>query len=531
MNKNVKRTMAMALTVSALASAAPASSINILGLQEASAASKVKLASKLKVSGAGDVKVSDSKTKYSIYVPKSQESATITIKKDSSKDEIKCDSSGVKDVTGGESGTSTCKIKVDLDEKGNTANEFDIEVTNSDGNEKTFTLKIYRKHVAAEDDDDNDDIYLDKLTLSAGELDFSRKKASFDVYVDKDVDSIKIQAKPEDEDYKVEIGGEEVDEDNKWRTEVDLKEGKNVIEVYIEDEDADDSPRRTYTLNIYRGTKKEDAVTSTGKVDTKQDAIYIKKLVIDDGDIPVTFDKKITSYDIKVKKDLDNIIIKAEPEDNDDLVKIDGSKADSNYRKRVALNSTGKTTIEVKVYNDYDYDDDGYEERIYNLNFIKEDSSNTTQNNNTNNNTNNGNNTTNNNQNTNTSTNPSAKVNQWVKNEYGLWQYYDALGKPIVNQWFRDNGNWYYLGDYGLMKTGWLELNGSWYYLNDSGIMQTGWVQDRGAWYFLNSDGSMKTGWHQNWNGKWYYLNEHGVMLTNVYVNGYRLGSDGVWIR
>ena len=531
MNKNVKTTVAMALTLSALASFAPATSINILGAQEANAASssnKIYFDS-LRVSGAGTIKLSDSKTKYSIYVPKSQESATITIKKDKSSDVIEADGDGITDITGDESGDSTCKIKVDLDEKGSTANEFEVTISNEDGSkERTYTLKIYRKNVSSEDDEDNDDIYLDSINLSEGSIDFSRKKASFDVVVDKDVDSIKIQAKPEDEDYRVEIGGEEVDEDCKWRTEVDLKEGKNVIEIYIEDEDDDDEPQRTYTLNIYRGTK-PTTVTNSGEIDTKQDEIYIKKLVIDDGDIPVAFDKRITSYDIKVNKDLENIIIKAEPEDNDDIVKIDGSKADSNYRKRVALNSTGKTTIEIKVYNDYDDDDDDYEERIYNLNIIKSDSNSNTSAENTNTNTNAGTSNDSNNQNTNTNT--SVKANQWVKNEYGLWQYYDALGKPLVNQWFKDGANWYYLGDYGIMQTGWLQQGSNWYYLNNSGVMQTGWITERGAWYYLNSDGTMKTGWHQDSNGKWYYLNQYGVMLTNVYVDNYRLGADGAWIK
>ena len=372
MNKNIKRTVAMALTLSALATIEPASSINILGAQEANAATSDKIYfDSLRVSGAGNIKLSDSKTKYSIYVPKSQESATITIKKDKSSDTIDVSGDGITDTQGHDDSSSTCKIKVDLDEKGSTANEYEVTITNADNTKsRTYTLKIYRKNVSSDDDEDNDDIYLDSINLSAGSIDFSRKKAEFDVVVDKDVDSIKIQAKPEDEDYKVEIGGEEVDEDCKWRTEVDLKTGKNVVEIYIEDEDDDDEPQRTYTLNIYRGTK-PSSNTATGEIDTKQDEIYVKKLVLNDGDVPVTFDKRITSYDVTVDKDLEDIIVKAEPEDNDDLVKINGSKADSSYRKRVALNSTGTTTIEIKVYNDYDDDEDDYEERIYNLNIKK----------------------------------------------------------------------------------------------------------------------------------------------------------------
>ncbi|MDU5177092.1 cadherin-like beta sandwich domain-containing protein, partial [Clostridium sp.] len=255
MNKNIKRTVAMALTLSALATIEPASSINILGAQEANAATSDKIYfDSLRVSGAGNIKLSDSKTKYSIYVPKSQESATITIKKDKSSDTIDVSGDGITDTQGHDDSSSTCKIKVDLDEKGSTANEYEVTITNADNTKsRTYTLKIYRKNVSSDDDEDNDDIYLDSINLSAGSIDFSRKKAEFDVVVDKDVDSIKIQAKPEDEDYKVEIGGEEVDEDCKWRTEVDLKTGKNVVEIYIEDEDDDDEPQRTYTLNIYRG--------------------------------------------------------------------------------------------------------------------------------------------------------------------------------------------------------------------------------------------------------------------------------------
>ena len=522
MNKNMKRTAAIALTLSALASVTPQTSINILGLQEASAASSSKIYfNSLRVSGAGNIKLSNSKTKYSIYVPKSQESATITIKKDSSSDVIEVNGD-YESITGDEEGESTCKIKVDLEEKGSTANEFDITVSNGD-KERTYTLKIYRKNVSSEDDEDNDDIYLEKIVLSEGSIDFSRKKASFDVVVDKDVDSIRIQAKPEDEDYRVEIDGEEVDEDCKWRTEVDLKEGKNVIEIYIEDEDDDDNPQRTYKLNIYRGTQ-PDSSTNSGEIDTDQDEIYIDNLLIEDGDIPVDFDKEITSYDIKVDKDLENIIIKAEPEDDDNIVRIDGSKPDSKYRKRVTLNSTGNTKIEIKVYSDLDDDDDDYEERIYTLNIIKEDSNNTNKNDDT---VDNITNNDNNNQNTNISTNN----NKWVKNEYGLWQYFDSLGKPLANQWFRDGGCWYYLNNYGIMQTGWLQDGGKWYYLDGSGVMQTGWIQERGIWYFLNSDGTMKTGWHLDSDGKWYYLNQYGAMLTNVYVDNYRLGPDGAWIK
>lgn len=65
--------------------------------------------------------------------------------------------------------------------------------------------------------------------------------------------------------------------------------------------------------------------------------------------------------------------------------------------------------------------------------------------------------------------------------------------------------------------------------------MQTGWVNVSGTWYYLNpiSDGTrgaMKTGWIND-RGTWYYLYPNGAMAHDTTINGYRLGSNGAWIR
>ena len=101
------------------------------------------------------------------------------------------------------------------------------------------------------DDDDYDDIYLKSITLSEGEIDFSKRTSKYDIYVDSSVDSITIKAKPDDEDYTVTIDGTEVDDDDNYKEEVSLNKGKNTIEIEVEDEDEDDY--RAYTLYIYRG--------------------------------------------------------------------------------------------------------------------------------------------------------------------------------------------------------------------------------------------------------------------------------------
>ncbi len=146
-----------------------------------------------------------------------------------------------------------------------------------------------------------------------------------------------------------------------------------------------------------------------------------------------------------------------------------------------------------------------------------------------------------------------AKVG-WDQLADGSWNFYDATGNKVVNNWANVGGVWYYLdtngtmvvgwqyingawyyfspisdGTRGAMKTGWINDNGTWYYLKSSGAMATGWVNDNGTWYYLKSSGAMATGWIND-NGTWYYLNASGAMLANTTVDGYRLGASGAWI-
>ncbi|MDO5518062.1 MAG: N-acetylmuramoyl-L-alanine amidase family protein, partial [Clostridium sp.] len=117
----------------------------------------------------------------------------------------------------------------------------------------------------------------------------------------------------------------------------------------------------------------------------------------------------------------------------------------------------------------------------------------------------------------------------WVKNSDGTWSYNKADGTKATG-WLNLNGTWYYLNNNGIMQTGWLNLSGTWYYLQSSGAMATGWANVNGTWYYMQSSGAMKTGW-LNDNGTWYYLNSNGSMAVNTTVGGYKLGSNGAWIR
>lgn len=141
-----------------------------------------------------------------------------------------------------------------------------------------------------------------------------------------------------------------------------------------------------------------------------------------------------------------------------------------------------------------------------------------------------------------------ANINGWVK-EDGSW--YFLTNSVKAKGWVKDKNVWYYLNADGKMKTGWLNYknkwyflnkngamavnqwvyqNNKWYYLGADGTMQTGWIAPNGKWYYLNAKGEMVTGWYQL-GGKWYYFYKSGQLASNTTINGFKLGSDGAWIK
>lgn len=121
----------------------------------------------------------------------------------------------------------------------------------------------------------------------------------------------------------------------------------------------------------------------------------------------------------------------------------------------------------------------------------------------------------------------------------GKWYYFQDKFSILENKnigvmttgWQKVNNKWYYLNINGDMKTGWLLYNNKWYYLNKSGDMKTGWLSNGNNWFYLNADGSMvDTGWKLI-NNKWYYFYSNGKMASNVYIQGYKIGKDGSWIK
>ena len=92
------------------------------------------------------------------------------------------------------------------------------------------------------------------------------------------------------------------------------------------------------------------------------------------------------------------------------------------------------------------------------------------------------------------------------------------------------NGSWNYNNTDGTKFKGWLKSSGVWYYLDNDGVMVTGWKLIDNKWYFIDKSGVMKTGWIND-GGTWYYLNTLGEMLSNTTISGYKLGTNGAWVK
>ncbi|SFC84860.1 cadherin-like beta sandwich domain-containing protein [Clostridium uliginosum] len=358
-------------------------------------------------------------------------------------------------------------------------------------------------------------VYFKSVSLSDGcNINFSDDVYSYVLDVDKSLEEIIVRAKPEDSDDKVKINGEIVTEEDKYRKIVELKDGKNKIELEVRDDNSANTA--IYTIYIYRGGK---------------EALYLKDMMIDGNNIG--FEKTKPFYNIEVDEDTSRALLNPVTEDDNYTVSVNGTELDpDNSLIKIRFSGIGKYIINVNVK-----DKETKREKAYILNMyvgipISPDVSN--------------------------SVNSVIKPNQWIVVN-GRWRYNDSIGECLNNIWFydkmydrffhfnkrgnmqtgwiSDKGNWYFLASHGAMQTGWILDDNKWYYLNSYGVMQTGWVESNNKWYFLDSDGAMKTGWILD-KGSWYISDYTGEMQTGWIIykgDRYFLNSDGTmktgWLK
>lgn len=259
--------------------------------------------------------------------------------------------------------------------------------------------------------------------------------------------------------------GKDVDE------EISISGDKTIyIKIYDEDvsgekvtyDDDDFNSIGEYEIEIeYKG----DSDSDDNDADDYDD-IYLDKLTVDGESIALSNSK--VAYNYNVASNVDKVVIKAEPEDDDYDVSIDGTDVDSddNYKKTVTL-KTGVNEIKIELEDDDD-------ERDYTLKITRAAA---TQ--------------------TGTVTDGAAttpvvtkKADQWVQVN-GRWQYNDSQGNSLKNTWFFD--------------------------------------RNYGKWYFLGVDGNMQTGWILT-GGKYYYLYSDGSMAASTIIDGYKVDASGAWV-
>ncbi|WP_160683749.1 cadherin-like beta sandwich domain-containing protein [Clostridium sp. C2-6-12] len=124
------------------------------------------------------------------------------------------------------------------------------------------TTKVYASsHHHYDDDDEFDDIaYLDGIYLSEGNISFDKDETEYNVNVKKDTSEIYVKAKPEYDDYLVDINGYSVERKNDYEKKIKLDEGNNTIKIEVQSDD----DKKTYTLNVYRG----DTLNTNGATGT-----------------------------------------------------------------------------------------------------------------------------------------------------------------------------------------------------------------------------------------------------------------------
>lgn len=202
----------------------------------------------------------------------------------------------------------------------------------------------FNKAAYASSYDDNvsiEESYLDDLDVSGESISFSEKKTDYTVKIDEDTDSIVVKAKAKNTDDEIKINGEDVslDSSNTAKKEIKLDKGRNLIRIKLVTEDYG---LRAYTLVVNRGSASQSSSNNS------DDNLYLNNIDLSDGKL--SFSPNETSYNVNVNSSINEIRIAAQPEDDNDEVKINGVKAykEDDYRRTVELNN-GQNEVSIDL--------------------------------------------------------------------------------------------------------------------------------------------------------------------------------------
>ena len=405
-----------------------------------------------------------------------------------------------------------------LTTKAYASSDFELEVNDEDGD----SMDLY--------DDDDYENEVDGDELDDGET----------YYAETSSDSISFDVSDDVDDSYVRIfksGSADSAEGFGVGDDISISSDKTfIVRVYDEDEDEDDVEDATYgndddleckeyKIDIeYTGGDDDDDDEDSNDYD-EFDSL---DLLDEDGDSIQLYEDNDYEDDYEVDSDdveegetyyaetsSDTVSFDVDGDVDDEYIKVFKSTSDSSKGLDIddEISVLSDKTLTVRIYEEepddditYEDDEDVIGEYTIKLEYTGDGSDGTDGSTSTSTGTNTASTTPS------TATNVSTvKANQWVQAN-GIWQYNDAIGNPIKNSWFYDR-------NYGKN-----------YFLQADGTMATGWLNYSGKWYYMGMDGAMKTGW-QLVNGTWYYLDSQGVMAYNTTIDGYKLGTNGAWVK
>ena len=109
------------------------------------------------------------------------------------------------------------------------------------------------------------------------------------------------------------------------------------------------------------------------------------------------------------------------------------------------------------------------------------------------------------------------------------WTNKTGTGLDTTTGWKKSNNGLYGYVRNGQLVTGLQTINGTKYYFDQTGILWIGVNNVDGKAYVYDKNGNAvqyKEGWNAL-NGQWYYI-KNGRALTNTYIEGYYIGSNGL---
>ncbi len=144
------------------------------------------------------------------------------------------------------------------------------------------------------------------------------------VTVGEEVETIEIEAVPDDEKAKVEIKGN-----------TNLKSGRNEIEIQVTAEDGE--AKKSYFIFVTKG-------------DNKKTNANLKELKIDNVEMAPVFNKDTIHYALEYPEDLEQLKIKAIPEDEEARVEIKGNENLKETVGNIEIQVTAKDGQTIKTY-------------------------------------------------------------------------------------------------------------------------------------------------------------------------------------